>query len=170
MRKILTVLVIGCSLCLSNRPLWAEETRRQQLAEKLLLIMKVDEQIKVMFEKMKVMGKQQMQSMSKEMNVPLPQEGPMQDEITDAMAQEMSWDNLKNEFNAVYADVFTEEELQGLIDFYQTPVGQKWIEKMPELMTKSMTVNQGHTSKMMSKIKAITDKYSPKAAPNPKAE
>ena len=42
----------------------------------------------------------------------------------------------------VYADTFTEEELKGLISFYKSPVGQKFIEKTPELMKRSMELSQ----------------------------
>jgi len=43
------------------------------------------------------------------------------------------------EYNArSYADAFTRDELEALIDFYQTPVGRKAIEKLPALTQQSM--------------------------------
>jgi len=57
-------------------------------------------------------------------------------------------------FAEVYASVFTEPELQGIIDFYQSPVGQKFLEKQPELMQATMQQMQGEMAKHMPKIQA----------------
>jgi hypothetical protein len=38
----------------------------------------------------------------------------------------------------VYASTFTADELRGMIAFFKTPVGQKWIEKQPEVQEKTM--------------------------------
>jgi hypothetical protein len=38
-------------------------------------------------------------------------------------------DDLFNQFARVYATTFTQDELQKIVDFYQTPAGQKLLEK-----------------------------------------
>jgi hypothetical protein len=38
----------------------------------------------------------------------------------------------------VYAQTFTVEELEGLIAFYQSPIGRKFLEKQPQLMNATM--------------------------------
>ena len=48
--------------------------------------------------------------------------------------------------------MFTEEELQGLIDFYKSPVGNKFLEKQPELMAATMNRMQTEMAKIMPKI------------------
>lgn len=40
------------------------------------------------------------------------------------------------------ADVYTTEELEGLLAFYQSPAGQAMLEKQPLLMEKSMLIGQ----------------------------
>lgn len=61
------------------------------------------------------------------------------------------WDEM---FAEIYASVFSEEELQGLIDFYRSPVGQKFLEKQPELMEATMQKMQGEMAKIMPQIQA----------------
>ncbi len=39
-----------------------------------------------------------------------------------------------------YSEVFTEEELKGMSNFYTTPAGRASLEKMPEVQAKSMEV------------------------------
>ena len=48
-----------------------------------------------------------------------------------------------------YAATFTLEELEGLIAFYQSPVGQKFIEKQPQLMTALMQQSTALTQSLM---------------------
>ena len=43
---------------------------------------------------------------------------------------------------AIYASQFTAEELRQLTAFYQLPVGQKFLQKLPEITQQSMTLGQ----------------------------
>ena len=139
-------------LCLMGAgSLYADEQSQRKLAEELLTIMKIGKQVDATFDRMKTMHKEQMNSMGVS-------GGSLssQDKMMDLMAQEMSWEKMKDDYIAAYSEVFTQEELQGLIDFYKTPLGQKYVEKMPELTTKLMQVGNKHTMQLMPKIKAIT--------------
>lgn len=44
------------------------------------------------------------------------------------------------EMNAIYARHFSHEDVRQMIAFYETPVGRKTIEVMPQLMSESMQV------------------------------
>ena len=61
----------------------------------------------------------------------------------------MSWDKIKPMIVAMYAETFSPGELQGLIDFYKTPVGQKWIEKQPQLQAQIMMKTQSMMKDIM---------------------
>ena len=52
------------------------------------------------------------------------------------------WEAMKDLYVDIYVEVFSEDELKELIAFYQSPLGQKMIAKMPELMQKSMEKTQ----------------------------
>ncbi len=68
----------------------------------------------------------------------------------DAAKTAMSWESIKPIFVKIYADNFDEAELNGLIAFYKTPVGQTWIEKQPVIQAATMQ----EMAKMMPKIQA----------------
>jgi hypothetical protein len=132
----------------------ADETSHRKLAEELLTRMDVHKNVERMFESVK---KAQM-AQFKKMNVP--QEASdkiqsMQNEMMDLMAQEMSWDKVKQDYISVFADKFAEEELKEIIGFYKSPVGQKFIKDSPELMKKLMEISQRQMGKIMPKIQAI---------------
>lgn len=67
----------------------------------------------------------------------------------------IDWETM---FAEIYASVFTEEEIQAVIEFYKSPVGKKFIEKQPELMAQTMQKMQVEMSKIMPKIQADIQK------------
>jgi len=76
-------------------------------------------------------------------------------EATIEAMQNMEWEAM---FADIYSNVFSAEEIQGLIDFYETPLGKKLLEKQPELMAATMQKMQGEMSKFMPKIQAAAMK------------
>jgi hypothetical protein len=73
------------------------------------------------------------------------------------MKEELSWDKLKDSFVQVYRETFSQEEVDGLIAFYQSPVGQSFIDKQPELMKNTMAVMQQRMEPMMQKIQQMAE-------------
>jgi hypothetical protein len=73
----------------------------------------------------------------------------MQDKMFALIESELSWDKMKVEYTRVYAEVFTPEEVKGLIAFYKTPAGQAFLDKQPLLMQKTMEM----TPKIQEMIK-----------------
>ncbi len=67
--------------------------------------------------------------------------------------QEIDWEGM---FASIYAEVFSEEEIQGLIDFYQSPVGKKFLDKQPELTAATMQKMQLEMAKIMPAIQQAT--------------
>ncbi|WP_018970445.1 DUF2059 domain-containing protein [Rubritalea marina] len=67
----------------------------------------------------------------------------------------VDWEGM---FAEIYGEVFSVEEVQGLIDFYQSPVGKKFTAKQAELTQATMGRMQMEMAKMMPKIQAATQK------------
>ena len=56
------------------------------------------------------------------------------------IAKEMSFEKMKGDFGQVYAEIFTPEEITGLIAFYKSPVGQAFASKQ-SLMTQKKVMD-----------------------------
>ena len=67
----------------------------------------------------------------------MPQLAPYAGILRDFYREQMDWKVLEPEFTRVYLEVFSEPEVRELIGFYQTPLGQKLLTRMPALMAKS---------------------------------
>ena len=54
----------------------------------------------------------------------------------------LSWESVKNDYGAMYASHFTEEELRQLTAFYRTPVGQKLTAATPAIMAEGARMGE----------------------------
>ena len=123
--------------------------------EKLLLVMKQDQLMNQTFEQIKPLVLQQFQQMN------LTQEQSQiidkyMGKMFDVMKEAMSWDKIKDDFIEIYISVYTEEEIQELIKFYQSPIGQKLIEKEPLIIQQSMSLSQKYMMNLLPKIQEIS--------------
>ena len=55
----------------------------------------------------------------------------------------------------IYQESFTQEEIDGMIAFYQSPAGAAFVRKMPVVMEKSMRIMQVRIAPMMERMKAV---------------
>jgi len=52
----------------------------------------------------------------------------------------------------LYEDIYSDEELQVMIDFYKTDVGQKFIEKTPDIMAASIPLGQEFQKRLDAQV------------------
>lgn len=79
-------------------------------------------------------------------------------ELGKIMQEELTWAKLEPEMIKIYAEEFSQEEIDGMIKFYKTPVGQSTIDKMPIVMQKSMQVGYKQIDAITPKIMQAADK------------
>lgn len=72
------------------------------------------------------------------------------------MEVEESMKDLFDQLAVVYMESFTEAELDGILAFYATPVGQKMTSELPVIMEKSMQIGQ----QWGMKLQPLMAKYS----------
>jgi len=149
------VFILTCALL---QAVYAEDTTHQELAEELVSLMNIEENIEQSFEAVKEMQMRQLRSMIQS-EEDMERATGMQTEVMDLIAEEMSWKKIKNDYIAIYAETFTDEELQGIIDFYKSPAGAAFVETTPALTRKSMELNQRQMMTMMPKLQRITREW-----------
>ena len=69
----------------------------------------------------------------------------------------MDWGRLKEEFATLYVSVYTEPELRELTTFYKSPLGQKMLGKMPQLLQQSMQLAQRHKQDSMPRFQQLSE-------------
>ena len=76
--------------------------------------------------------------------------------ISDLMKTEMGWQKFKEPTIAIYTKHFTQSELQGMVDFYQSDVGQSMVKKLPDAMAESFQQIQPIMMDVMPKIQKLS--------------
>jgi uncharacterized protein len=69
----------------------------------------------------------------------------------------MTWEAMKPELIKLYTETYTEAELKELAVFYKTPVGQKSLTKMPELMQKTAMIGAKLGQPHVDELKTLMD-------------
>ena len=135
----------------------ADDASRQAKAAKLLELTNVSQMMNQMMDQMKTMAQRQMASL----NMPADQAaaaGESTDQMMNLIKEKLSWEKLQPLYTKLYSDVYTEEELDGIVAFYSSPAGHAMVAKQPQLMAKSMELIQPLMGNLQAEImKTVQD-------------
>jgi uncharacterized protein len=152
----------------------AQDQPNRALVEELLNQVNMKETLEKTSEMLKQMVVAQIQKFQPPADNPAAQARltSFMEKVMDLVTNEMSWDKVKDEYIALYAETFTEQELQDIIAFYKTPSGQALIKKQPEVMKRSMQMSQKMMGQLMPRIQAMTNELKENllTQPPPKTE
>ena len=136
---LLMVLTVGC--CCAR----ADEASKRAKAEQLFILLRMD----TMMDQLLSGVRKQVQQITESMpgaDTATPEQKKQitefQQRVMDTVNGKIGWKALEPDFINLYASTYTEEELDGIVAFYKSPVGQRMIEKTPELTTKSTQITQ----------------------------
>lgn len=69
----------------------------------------------------------------------------------------LSWEKLKPIYVKLYADTYTEQEMDGIIAFYKSPAGEAMLAKTPLIMTKANDLVQQQMATAMPEIRKLME-------------
>lgn len=75
--------------------------------------------------------------------------------VTGLMQEDMSWEKIKEPTIDIYTRNFSEAEISGLIEFYESDVGRSVLQKMPIVMQESMEISQKMVNDAIPKLHAL---------------
>ena len=76
-------------------------------------------------------------------------------EMMAMMKELLAWEKLEPLYVRVYQKTFTQEELDGMLAFYKTPVGASMLAKMPAVMQNTMEEVQSLMGPVMEKMQRM---------------
>ena len=123
-------------------PAHADDASKRTKVEQLLTIMKLNALPD------QILGdvKNQTQTLSQRQFGPNPtpdqqkQVADFQTKITTLVSDSVGWKVMQPDFVKLYSDTYTEPEIDGILSFYKSPVGQSMLAKAPELSQKSQEI------------------------------
>lgn len=72
------------------------------------------------------------------------------------LLEQLSWARLKPDFARIYAETYSQDEIDGLIAFYGGPLGAALISKMPQLLNRSIQLMQVRMAPMLQLVAQVT--------------
>ena len=152
MKNISVCLIIGVGLLWCASPARADEASKSAKAEELLQLTQSDQMMKMMEPMMKSMMAQADKDMPAEQRAKV---GEMQEKIMALIVASLN--KAKPALAKVYTDTYTEEEIDGILAFYKSPAGKAFIQKMPEVMQRSMPVMMQMMGDLQPEIKTMIE-------------
>ena len=157
MKQLLFIFVLLPGIIIS--PSYANPSEKNTAIKKMFRIMGIDNQINGGFEAMlpavdQLASKLQLDAKEKE---------ELKNIYRDWFDNDIDRDAMKREFIKIYAEAFSENEINQLINFYQSPVGQKFLKKSPELMRLGaqigMQEGQSKEQLLIERLRPFFDKH-----------
>ncbi len=149
-----SIAIFAVGLVFAGFPAGAQELSKQAKIERLLRLTHADAMMDQAFNQMKGM----MASQVPQGGTPEQQENSreLQSKILDLVKDRMSWDKMRIELVRIYNELFTEDEMSGILSFYESPSGRAMLEKMPQLTTRAMAYAQSQMADLLPEIQRIT--------------
>jgi hypothetical protein len=150
--------ILALSFILTGTSLVADSSRKEAIIQELLVIQEVDIYLKNVVKNSVEMTRNQMFAQAGE-NA----DNPLMIRLIDRslekfsawMSEQYSWDIWEPYYIGLYEDLFTEEELVGILEFYRTDAGKALVRSFPEITRRAqekMFENSAESSAMVDKI------------------
>ncbi len=164
-RWILTLVMVMVVAPVGAR---ADEASKQAKVKELFALMHVDHSL----DRMRSAMEQQVQLTAKNVSGAeqmTPEKKKIQQEFIDntmkVVDANFSWPVLEPAYLKLYADTYTEPELDGILAFYKSPAGQALLSKTPELSAGSMQIVHSRMDDFEPKMQALQELYVKAMAP-----
>lgn len=82
-----------------------------------------------------------------------------QDKVMQLVSRMVSWDQLKPTYVKLYAQAFSEGEIDSMLAFYKSPAGRAMVAKTPELMSQANQIVQQRMVSMQPEMQALMKEY-----------
>lgn len=160
MRRWVAVLMVV--VVLGGSQARADEASKRAKAQDLFTTLRMDRTMAQIMEMVMRQVKQQTQSMPGADQM-TPEQKQRLDEfqkhVFQVTEEAVGWKALEPEYVDLYASTYSEEELDGILAFYKSPVGQAMLAKTPELATKSMQIAQRRMAEFQPKLQQMLRDY-----------
>ncbi len=128
-------------------------------AERLMHVMKVDNQMLGGFEAILPIVNQ----MAAQLNLSKAQTDELKDIYRAWFNNDIDRNAIKTQIATLYANTFSKNEMEDIIDFFETPTGQKLITKTPEITRLGaeigMTAAQNSQQQLMDRLQPFLEKH-----------
>jgi hypothetical protein len=147
-----SIPVLMLILLVTGVPTRAQETKAAKI-DRVLALMKADALTDEVFQQVKAMTASLAPPDATEKQRAHAQE--IQAKIMDLVKDRMSWEKMRPQYVKMYGETFSDEEIDGMLAFYESPAGRAMLEKMPQLVSKMMAMVQSQMTAIMPEVERL---------------
>lgn len=136
----------------------ANQDESDILAEKFLVVTKQKDQNSKLLDMLKTQISQQINKRSKAKDLNENQRKLLKkysNKMTNILVEELSWEKIKGNHVKIIKSIYSDEELRSLIQFFESELGQLYINKQQIAMQKLGESSQIFMQNVMSRIQAL---------------
>jgi hypothetical protein len=91
------------------------------------------------------------------------------EQVRSRVERYFGWESLEPQYIELYASTYSEEEIDGILAFYNSAVGKSMLEKTPMIMSKSSAIVQERSAEVQPELRALMQEYIAQIAADKKA-
>ena len=145
-------LILAATLICTPSPARADDASKLAKATEMMQIAMGDQMTKSLEQTMKAM----MATMGKDMPAEQRAKATEMSEKSMSLAME-AFNKARPALAKAYADTYSEEELDGILAFYKSPVGRALMQKAPEASQRAMPVIMQVMNDVQSQMKTVLE-------------
>lgn len=160
MKRWMVVIVVMCALAVPVAR--ADDPSKTAKVQELFTTMHMDHMMDQMMESITTSLRQSLQTIPGADQMTAEQKKLVDDFLVRTLKvanDSVGWSALEPEYVKLYANTYSEEEIDGILAFYKSPAGQAMLAKTPQLTTGSMQIVQTRIAEIQPKIKAMQDEF-----------
>ena len=79
--------------------------------------------------------------------------------VVELLRSSATWKALEPDFVKLYSDAYSEDEIDGILAFYRSPVGRTMLAKTPALAEQSISISQRRMAELTPKIQTLVNQF-----------
>ncbi len=151
-------LFLGLAVCLlvGAHSARAQELTREAKIERILDLMNAQATLDQMLDQFTAVINNQLKTQAPNANAEqLAQMQEFQKQVMELVKSRVSWAKLRPEFIRIYGETYSDEELSGMLSFFESPAGRGFLQKTPVITQKAMAVSQAQLGDLMPEIQRL---------------
>lgn len=165
-RTLATLFILPVLVCVGQTSQTPQTTSQKQAkAEEIIQLTHTDQLMQRVMAQMNERMKAEEAQQAAHMNMNAEQKAAFDDyqtKLSQLITSSVNWEKMKPIMVQVYTETYTIEELDGILNFYRSPVGQSMVAKSPQLMSKTMSLMMQQMSTLQPQIEQLTKDFQSK--------
>jgi hypothetical protein len=79
----------------------------------------------------------------------------LNDKVRKVVSGALGWENLEPEYAKIYAEAYTEQQIDDILAFYKSPTGQAMVEKTPVLLKQATAISQDRLAVVIPELQKL---------------